>query len=208
MASATLALTLPAIELPARWRARLQLHPTLVQLSRYAVIGGAGTGVNVGLFVLARPWLEAVPANLVAVVLTTVVTSEANRRFTFGAKGAHGWRTVLQNLGTVVFYAFYGSAVLMLLSALVERPTELMESGAVATASVVGGLARFTVMRLWEFPPTGRQVAQSERSAAERSALSNPRRSTQPRSVTTISTSWDAVVTGRESRSTSVDTPL
>jgi putative flippase GtrA len=153
MASATFALTVPAIVLPAGWRARMRLHPTLVQLSRYAVIGGAGTGLNVGLFVLARLWLEAVPANLVAIVLTTVVTTEANRRFTFGAKAGHRWRTVLQNVGTVAFYAFYGSAVLMLLSAVVVRPTELTEAGAVATASVFGGLARFTVMRRWEFAP-------------------------------------------------------
>jgi putative flippase GtrA len=159
MASATFALTVPAIGLPAGWRDRMRLHPTLGQLSRYAIVGGAGTGLTVGLFVLARPWLDAVPANLVAIVLSTLVTSEANRRFTFGAKSGHRWRTVLQNVGTVAFYAFYGSAVLMLLGAVVQRPTELMESGAVATAGVLGGLARFAVMRLWEFAPPGRPAS-------------------------------------------------
>jgi len=212
MAGATFALAVRATKRPVSWRARLRLHPLLAQIGRYAIVGGLGTSLNVVVFLVARPWLAAVPANVVAIVVSTLATTEANRRFTFSAEGGHHWRTVLQNLGTVVFYAFYGSAVLMLLSALVARPTELMESAAIVTASLLGGLIRFTVMRLWEFAPAGgsRKAyrAHSDRSAADRSDRSKPRRSTEPRSVTTTSTSWDAVVTGRDSRSTSVDTPL
>jgi putative flippase GtrA len=158
MASATLSLSLPAIEIPAPWRARLRLHPTLVQLGRYALIGGVGTGLNVVLFLVARLWLSAVPANVIAIVLSTLVTTEANRRFTFHAGHGHRWRTILQNVGTMAFYAFYGSAVLMLLGAVVNSPSPLVESGAVAAASVLGGAARFSVMRLWEFAPAEREV--------------------------------------------------
>lgn len=204
MVSATYALTVPAMELPAHWRARLR--PLLAQLGRYALVGGAGTSLNVVLFLVARSWVDAVPANFVAIIVSTVATTEANRRFTFGAKGGQHWRTLLQNVGTVVFYAFYGSAVLMALDAVVERPTELMESAAVVAASLLGGLGRFAVMRLWAFAPG--HGAQSDRSAAVRSDLSMPRRSTEPRSVTTTSTSWEAVVTGRDNRSTSVGAPL
>jgi putative flippase GtrA len=215
MASATFAPTVPSLELPASWRARFRLHPTLGQLGRYAIVGGAGTSLNVVLFLVARPFLDAVPANVVAIVVSTVATTEANRRFTFSAEGGHRWRTLLQNAGTVVFYAFYGSAVLMLLGAIVGHPTELMESAAIVSASLLGGLARFAVMRRWEFAPARTALpghsahkAQRERRAAERSDRSMPRRSTEPRSVTTTSTSWDAVVTGRDSRSTSVEAPL
>jgi putative flippase GtrA len=205
MAGATAALTVRAIELPASWRAHLRLHPAAAQLVRYALVGGAGTVLNVLLFLLARLWLDAVPANLVAIVLTTLGTTEANRRFTFHAE-RHALRTLLQNVCTVAFYAFYGAAVLMLLDAVVARPTHLMESGAVAAASVLGGLARFTIMRLWEFAPV--HTPHKDRSAPQRSAPANPRRSTEPRAVTTISTSWDAVVTGLANRSTRVDLPL
>ena len=154
MAGATVALRASVIGLSTPWRPRL--HPTLVQLGRYALIGGVGTGLNVVLFLVARTWLSAVPANVVAIVLTTLVTTEANRRFTFHAKQGYRWRTILQNVGTMVFYAFYGSAVLLLLHAVVESPTALMESIAVASASVLGGIARFSVMRLWEFAPAAR----------------------------------------------------
>ncbi len=162
MAGATVALV-PAIEIPGSWRARLRLRPTLRQLGRYALIGGAGTLLNVLLFLVARVWLSAVPANLVAVVLSTLATTEANRRFTFHGE-RHRWRTLLQNVGTVAFYAFYGSAVLMLLDTLVASPTQLMESVAVAGASLFGGIARFAVMRLWAFAPA--HAARKHRSAA------------------------------------------
>ena len=157
MAGATVALTASAIGLPTPRRPRL--HPALVQLGRYALVGGVGTGLNVVLFLVARTWLSAVPANVVAIVLTTLVTTEANRRFTFHAEQGYRWRTILQNVGTMVFYAFYGSAVLLLLHAVVEGPTALMESIAVASASVLGGIARFSVMRLWEFAPAARPEA-------------------------------------------------
>ncbi len=154
MASATVAPVVRPVEIPTPWRARLRLHPTLVLLGRYLIVGGMGTGLNVVLFLAARAWLSAVPANVVAIVLSTLLTTEANRRFTFHAGHGYPWRTVLQNLGTMVFYAFYGSAVLLLLDALVASPTALMESAAVAAASMLGGLARFSVMRLWEFAPS------------------------------------------------------
>ena len=154
MVGATVALTVPAIGLPTPRPARL--HPMAVQLGRYALVGGVGTGLNVVLFLVARTWLSAVPANVVAIVLSTLVTTEANRRFTFHAEQGYRWRTILQNVGTMVFYAFYGSAVLLLLHAVVESPTALMESIAVASASVLGGVARFSVMRLWEFAPAAR----------------------------------------------------
>jgi putative flippase GtrA len=153
MAIATVAVAPPP-------RVRLRIPPMLIQLGRYALVGGVGTALNVVLFLIARLSLAAVPANVVAIVLSTLLTTEVNRRFTFhGARGRHPWRTILQNVGTMVFYGFYGSAVLFLLDAVVNSPTALMESVAVAVASVLGGLARFGVMRLWEFAPAAEAQA-------------------------------------------------
>ncbi len=129
MASATISLTVPAIGKFSTCAAHLRRHPTVVLLGRYALVGGLGTGLNVALFLIARLWLSAVPANVVAIVLCTLLTTEANRRFTFHVRRGDRWRTVMQNVGTMVFYAFYGSAVLLLLSAVVDRPTALMGVG-------------------------------------------------------------------------------
>jgi putative flippase GtrA len=157
VASASLAVTAPLTgtpvsDTPTSWRARLRLqHPLLVQLVRYAVVGGLGTLVNAVVFLLLRNFLDAVPANLVALVLSTAVSTEANCRFTFGGAAVHRWRATVQSGGTVLFYAFYSSAVLLLLGMVVDSPSPIEETLVVAVASVLGGLGRFLVLRYWVF---------------------------------------------------------
>ena len=126
-------------------------HPLLLQIARYSVVGGLGTAANALIYLLLRTWLEPVPANLIALVSSTFVSTEANRRFTFGGSAAHHWRKYVQNGGTVLFYAFYSSTVLLLVGALVDGPSPTLEAGAVAVASVLGGACRFMVMRYWVF---------------------------------------------------------
>ena len=53
------------------------------QLARYAVVGALGTGACTLFYLVFRAWWDAVPANLAAIVLSTVLSTEANRRFTF-----------------------------------------------------------------------------------------------------------------------------
>ena len=125
------------------------------QVLRYGVVGGLGTVLTGLLYLLLRVWWDAVPANLVALVLSTVVTTELNRRFTFGGATAGRRREYLQNVGTVAFCAGYGSAVLLLLGAVVDDPSALQESVAVAAASVLGGSVRFLVLRNWVFGEHG-----------------------------------------------------
>lgn len=121
------------------------------QLARYGVVGALGTGASALFYLAFRTWWDAVPANLAALVLSTVLSTEANRRFTFAGAQVDRAREYLQNAGTVGFYAVYGSVVLLLLDQLVVGPTALQESLAVAGASVVGGLARFALLRNWVF---------------------------------------------------------
>ena len=121
------------------------------QLARYGVVGVLGTAVSALLYLLFRVWWDAVPANLAALVLSTVASTEANRRFTFPGMAADRRREYVQNAGTVAFYAVYSSAVLLVLGAVVTDPTALQESSAVAMASVLGGVVRFVVLRNWVF---------------------------------------------------------
>jgi putative flippase GtrA len=143
----------PVVPVPASWRARLrQAHPVATQLARYAVVGALGTAANAVVFLILRTWWEAIEANLVALVLSTLLSTEVNRRFTFQATAsAHRWRTYVQNGGTVVFYACYSSTVLVVLGSVVEDPSPWLESVAVATASLLGGTARFLLLRYWVF---------------------------------------------------------
>ncbi|MDQ4115822.1 MAG: GtrA family protein [Actinomycetota bacterium] len=126
-------------------------RPVAVQLARYAVIGGSSTALNACLFLLLRPWLDAVPANLVALTVTTAVSTEVNRRFAFGGARAHRLREWVQDIGTVVFYAGYSSVVLLGLHLVDPGATPPQEAAALAIASVAGGLTRFLVLRYWVF---------------------------------------------------------
>jgi putative flippase GtrA len=145
-----------------------QRHPLLVQLARYAVIGGLGTLVNAVIFLLLRTWWDTIPANLVALVLSTVVSTEANRRFTFERAQVHWLRSHVQSGGTVLFYAFYSSAVLMLLAATIDSPTAWEQTLAVAVASVLGGLGRFLVLRYWVFESDAHPEPPSEDAGSRR----------------------------------------
>ncbi|NMH76962.1 GtrA family protein [Pseudonocardia xinjiangensis] len=162
VAGAALHVGVPPDELPGRWRpsAVRERYPLLVQVLRYAVVGGLGTLVNAAIFLLLRTWWDTVPANLTALVLSTVVSTEANRRFTFGGVEVHRLRSHVQSGGTVLFYAFYSSAVLMLLAEVIDSPIAWEQTLAVAVASVLGGLGRFLVLRYWVFGPDSHHEAQ------------------------------------------------
>lgn len=126
-------------------------HPLAVQLARYAAVGGGATALNAALFLLFRPVLPAVPANLVALVLTTAVSTEASRRLAFDGAPAHRLREWVQDAGTVAFYATYTSVVLLALHRVGGAATPGEEAAVVAAASLAGGLLRFAVLRFWVF---------------------------------------------------------
>ena len=100
---------------------------------------------------MLRTWWDAVPANLAAIVLSTVVSTGANRRFTFRGARVHRRREYVQNAGTVAFTALYSSVVLAVVGVVAPDATALQESLAVAATSVVGGLVRYAVLRGWVF---------------------------------------------------------
>ena len=118
------------------------------QLGRYVLVGGLGTGLNAGLFLLLRTGWEVLPATLSALVLSTLVSTEANRRFTFAAARPARWRMHLQTTGTIAFYAGYSSLVLAVLGTLVTAPTPALQS---RRASVLGGIGRYLLLRHWVF---------------------------------------------------------
>ncbi|MQA11405.1 MAG: GtrA family protein [Pseudonocardiaceae bacterium] len=117
----------------------------------YLVAGVTTTGMQMLVFLALRLPFGSVAANLVAIAVTTVANTEFHRRVTFADHAAPAGRRHLQTVLTFAFYAGYGSAVLMLLHALVVNPAPLVETIVLASASVAGGVGRFVLLRWWVF---------------------------------------------------------
>jgi putative flippase GtrA len=160
-AKASGAATVPG--LPRRPEPR-PIHPDAVlarrdtgllwQVLSFAVIGGLSTVATLALYALFRQWWPPLAANLVALVLTTLINTEANRRLTFiGARGSSG-RVHLQ--GLLVFGLYYAltSGALLALDAAVRAPSRMLELTVLLAASVVGTAGRFVLLRAWVFKPT------------------------------------------------------
>ncbi|WET77844.1 GtrA family protein [Amycolatopsis sp. QT-25] len=117
----------------------------------YVVAGVAATGLQAVLFLFLQPVLGSQVANLVALAITTVGNTEFHRRVTFAGRESNAGKRHFQDLMTFAFYAVYGSTVLASLDAVITEPTALEQTGALLAASVVGGTARFAVLRWWVF---------------------------------------------------------
>jgi putative flippase GtrA len=117
------------------------------QLVRFAGIGVASTLAYLVLFLLLRSVIGAQPANLVALLLTAVANTAANRRLTFGVTGRH------QLQGLVVFALGLGltSGSLALLHAMSAAPPLGVEVGVLVAANLAATVLRFLLLRIWVF---------------------------------------------------------
>jgi putative flippase GtrA len=117
-------------------------------------VGIASTLAYLVLFLLLRSAMGAQPANLVALLLTAVANTAANRRLTFGVTGRAGaGRHQLQ--GLVVFALGLGltSGSLALLHALSAAVPLGVELGVLVAANLAATLLRFLLLRVWVFRP-------------------------------------------------------
>jgi putative flippase GtrA len=122
------------------------------QVPVFAVIGAVSTVAYLGLYLLLRPPLGAQAANLLALALTAVANTAANRRFTFGLTGSEGAaRHQLQ--GGVAFLAglALSSGALALVHLTVRHPSHTVELVALVAANVAATLLRFVLLRSWVF---------------------------------------------------------
>ncbi|WP_086787466.1 glycosyltransferase [Crossiella equi] len=123
----------------------------LWQLVSFGLIGVLSTVATTALYAVFRELADPLLANLLALTLTTILNTEANRRFTF-----LGWRGSKRRAhvqGLVVFALYYAltSGALLALHAADPDPTRWLEVLVLLGSSVVGTAARFVVLRGWVF---------------------------------------------------------
>ncbi len=139
----------------------------LHQLISFGVIGVASTLAYAALYLLVRNALSAQWSNALALLVTAIANTAANRRFTFGVRGSAG-NLVHQTQGLVVFALGLAvtSGSLVLLRHYDPVAGRRVELAVLVGASVAATLLRFGLFKVWVFP----RRRTSSRAAAATSA--------------------------------------
>jgi putative flippase GtrA len=124
------------------------------QAVRFGAVGVASTAAYLLLFMVLHPVIGAQVANFVALLLTAVANTAANRRFTFGvAGGAKAARHHVEGLIVFAIALAITSGALAGLHTLVDQPHRLLELSVLVLANLVATAVRFVLLRGWVFHP-------------------------------------------------------
>lgn len=130
----------------------------LRQSVRFASIGVASTAAYLVLFMLLHGWLGAQVANFVALLVTALGNTAANRRYTFGIAG-NGNVARHHVEGLIVFAIALGitSGALAALHSVVAGPGRWLEATVLVLANLLATVVRFVLLRGWVFHPRRNQ---------------------------------------------------
>jgi putative flippase GtrA len=148
------------------------------QAVRFAAIGVLSTVSYLLLFLLLRTFASAQVANAVALLVTAVGNTAANRRVTFGVRGPAG-ALGHQARGLVAFGAglVLSAGALAVLHGADPHPAPATELVALVLANLAATVLRFLLYRVWVFreeprPPSGGSLREpASSSVPEQSGL-------------------------------------
>jgi putative flippase GtrA len=150
------------------------------QLTRFTAVGVACTLGYIGLYVLARTVMPAQAANALALLITAVANTAANRRVTFGIRG-RSQAAGHQLKGLIAFAAGWAltAGALASLHAASAHPGLGWEVGVLVTANLVATVLRFLMFRKWVFNATAGGPARAAPAAAPPAAVLTPSQPTR-----------------------------
>jgi putative flippase GtrA len=137
------------------------------QLLRFAAVGVASTVAYLAIYAALRTGVSPQCANFLALLITALANTAANRRLTFGVRGPD--RALRhQAQGLVVFAIGLGSTSgsLALLDAVTAHPAKPVELAVLVIANLVATGVRFLMMRVWVFRARSESCPESEVAAA------------------------------------------
>jgi putative flippase GtrA len=138
-------------------------------LPRFLAIGVASTLAYALLFLLLRGPLGLVAANAVALAVTAVANTQANRRLTFGVRGREGLARQ-HAAGALVYVLALGltDGALAVLGGLDRHPARPLEVAVLVAASLVATGWRYVALRTWVFARARRDATRPARRALPR----------------------------------------
>ncbi|MDT0344441.1 bifunctional glycosyltransferase family 2/GtrA family protein [Streptomyces litchfieldiae] len=136
---------------------RSKRQPLGGQLLRFCAVGAVSTLAYLLLFTGLREPVGAQAANALALLLTAVGNTAANRRLTFGVRGrARAAHHQARGLVVFLFGLALTSGSLAVLHALDPLPSRPVELTVLVAANLASTLARFLLFRAWVFARASR----------------------------------------------------
>jgi putative flippase GtrA len=130
------------------------------QALRFGAVGAVSTTAYLLIYLLTRSHLGAQPANLLALLLTAVGNTAANRRYTFDVSGrSSALRHQMQGLLVFAVGLALTSGSLALLGLLADSPPRVVEISVLVVANVAATALRFVLFRGWVFAPATTEEA-------------------------------------------------
>lgn len=124
------------------------------QSVRFATVGIVSTAAYLMLFMMFHGWLGAQAANLIALLVTAIGNTAANRRFTFGVAGRNGVaRHHVEGLIVFGIALAITSGSLAALHFIVPAPGRYVDAIVVVAANLLATVVRFVLLRGWVFHP-------------------------------------------------------
>lgn len=142
-----------------RFPATARLDKALVrQVSRFAAMGLASSILQAGIYLIVRIFASASISAAISLVLSTMANTAMNRAVTFDVKQSRG-TLPSQAQGVLLLGITWGfqQAGLALIEPLALSTN--LEAVAVVLCGMLGGVLRFTLMRIWMFAPQRGAVA-------------------------------------------------
>jgi putative flippase GtrA len=127
-------------------------HGVAAQVLRFASVGVMSTVAYLLLYLVLRASVQAQAANAIALLVTAIGNTAANRRWTFAVRGRPG--VVRQQVeGLVVFTAALLMTALSLagLHATEPHASRLTEAAVLVVANLAATALRFVALRRWVF---------------------------------------------------------
>jgi putative flippase GtrA len=122
------------------------------QVGRFAAIGVVSTVAYALLYLLFRGGLSAQMANALALFVTAIGNTAANRRLTFAITGGRqAVRHQLQGLAVFLLALGVTSASLAGLHLIEPRPRRALELAVLVVANLIATVLRFVLLRSWVF---------------------------------------------------------
>ncbi len=116
----------------------------------FATIGAVSTAAYAGLYLLLRSATGPAAANVLALVLTAIGNTAANRRLTFSVRdGRSMLRDQMGGLLALAVALVITTASVNLLSILAPHAGQLVELAVLVVANALATVARFGLLRSW-----------------------------------------------------------